>query len=173
MREEEAEPKSKHLQYFEGVVSLVIAFRWPVLILLFYLLFRGPISESVGLLPQVISQSSKITIGSLALEINQTAQATGNPRLIRAIGGLSPAAIKMLLRIGEGDFEWRYVPSSDEERTAQELAGRGLLRYQVVPIGNKQEGRSLKLTPLGSEAYRVVLDAIASQLGASKTRTTR
>lgn len=154
---------SPGIRVFEATVTLVRALAWPILLILVYLNFRGPIDQSVELIPQMLAQSSKVTIGSLAFEISRSVQATGNAQLINAVGGVSPDALKLLLSVGPSTVRTTFAPPYYTEKNLaahKELERRGLLTLTM-----KEGSADYKLTPLGMKVYDVVLDAIISQVG--------
>lgn len=164
-RRERESPSSSNTYAWIGLARACV---WPLFLLIVYVNFRQPINDSVRLLPQVIGSTSKVTIGSLALEINRTAEATGDPKLVAAIGRLSPEAVKELLSIGSLTGSWIVFNSRPNwERNRKplvDLRDKELLVIKKMPPDKSGNDMLAQLTPLGVNAYNVILEAITTQL---------
>jgi hypothetical protein len=91
--------KRDALRYVAAVTDFLKAAAWPLIVLLAYVEFRGPLHQAVAVLPQKLSESQKVSVGSLSFEIERRATAIGDPELGSLIGGLSSSAIELMLRI--------------------------------------------------------------------------
>lgn len=125
---------------FTNIASLVKALAWPVLIFYIFMRFQGPLSEIVGLLPDLVKHATKVSAGGVTLEIEQKARETGNEALTSALKGLSPEARKLLLQVG--DSYWREWSSSRDgysrsrQRALNELTQRQLVGYRPENHGS-------------------------------------
>jgi hypothetical protein len=87
---------------FENINDLLRALAWPLLILLAFLVYRTEFNAVIRLIPEKIRSSSKITVGSLSLEIERTAREQGETELGAIIQNLSEPGIRKLLTLGSG-----------------------------------------------------------------------
>jgi hypothetical protein len=79
-------------------VDAIKALVWPILLLSLVLVYREPISAVARLLPQKVRDSSRISVGSLSLEIAELAAKRGDNRAGVLLRDLSKESIEILLR---------------------------------------------------------------------------
>lgn len=87
---------------FENINDLIGTILWPVLILIFFVIYRKQISYVAQLLLNKLELSSKISVGSLSFEIEKTAKQYGNFGLGKIIKNLTEPSIRKLLTLGSG-----------------------------------------------------------------------
>ncbi len=75
-------------------MELLAKISWPLLALIFLLVFREPIVKK-------INESSQISIFNLSLKVKESAKSQGNLELAVALEGLSPRAIELLIDAGD------------------------------------------------------------------------
>lgn len=134
-------PESKQLKYFTIATEFVKAIAWPSVILYLFHVLHVPIMNIVAVLPSKITQSTKVSVGSLSFEIQQAAIAAGTPQTAALIGDLSPSAIKLIMKIGDDHHLFIgvsdrnagkcFVPSPTPELS--ELEAKGLIEYDEDP----------------------------------------
>ena len=131
------------LKTFEAFVALVKALAWPLLILYLFAVLRVPLTKTIELLPQKFSESTKFSVGSLSFEIQQSAEARGNPELGKLIGGLSPKAVETLLKIGKTttslvsyspDSQTYYLLDDQEMDALSELDNKNIVEFIGMPF---------------------------------------
>lgn len=133
---------SRALEVFEAITNFIKAAAWPVLAIVIFFEFRQPIREAVAVIPKKMSESQKLTVGSLSIEIEKRANAVGDPELATLIDGLSPQAIELLLRLrrdgsslasssGGAEPERYYFPKPDEYIALTELYTKQLIEPGV------------------------------------------
>ena len=132
------------------VLEFAKALVWPVFITVMIIVYRKPVRAVLQNLIDKFSQASKVTIGSLSLEIQQRVRQAGNPQLARAVGELSPGAIAELLRTPRGGrmilVSTREekgamdlgLPSTEHLAVLQELESQGLLRFSPKSLKDFQ-----------------------------------
>ena len=133
--------ESSFLKFFETFTTLIKAIAWPLVALLLFLTLRGHLNVLLDRIPS--SQSTKIAVGSLSLEIQQAAQAAGNPQLAALIGDLSPKALETLLNTGKERYkslvtynlEDNILTIPDEKKFAvlEELQAKNLIKLTIQP----------------------------------------
>jgi hypothetical protein len=82
-----------------GTLDFVKTVAWPLLVLLFFFIFRDPVRRTLDLIPNKLERADKGNIGTLSWEIQQRAGDKGGTDLAQRVGTLSPAAIEELMRI--------------------------------------------------------------------------
>jgi hypothetical protein len=87
---------------FEHIVDLIKVTIWPFMILVFLIFYGSEISQIIKIIPKKLENSSKISVGSLSLEIEKSARITGNFELAEIIKNLSENGIRKLLTLGSG-----------------------------------------------------------------------
>lgn len=132
---------SRGLDLYRVSVDLVSAVAWPMLVAVLLVAYRQPLREITSALPQKFLAASKVSVGSLSIEIEEKARATGNPVLIQSLHGLSPEAVKYLLEIGRtgiplfvegktfGGPKAYSLWVNDRMPVIRELASRGMLEF--------------------------------------------
>jgi len=161
------ENDSSRVRISEGWISLGRGLIWPLFLIAVYVKFHGPINEIAQLAPRLLAQSSKLSVGNITIEINRTAQATGNQQLIKAVGGLSAEAIRTLLetRRSQVTTQTSIADWQRDKSVFEELQRRGLLTLKTQT--NKDGGTvdvEYGLTSLGISAYDIVINAIMAEL---------
>jgi hypothetical protein len=109
MPSETTPQKSSKMDQF---ISLAKAVSWPVVVLVLYFQLRVPITKLFEELPKALSQSSKLTIGSLSVDI-QRSVALSDSHLAEKLKGLSEGDIQELLDLYPNG--WGWVGSSDDK----------------------------------------------------------
>lgn len=90
---------------FELILDFVKATIWPIILLLFVVLFFHQISSMMEILPEKLKTSSKLSVANVfSVEINDAALAKGNPELAEIIKNLSKPAIETFLKLGKRRF---------------------------------------------------------------------
>jgi len=87
---------------FENTVDLIKVTIWPFMILVFLVFYGSEINQIIKIIPEKLESSSKISVGSLSLEIEKSARITGNFELADIIKNLSENGIRKLLTLGSG-----------------------------------------------------------------------
>lgn len=90
---------------FENIVDLLKAILWPIIVLFIFFSYKTELGEIIRLIPKKIETSSKISIGSISLEIDKKARSTGNEELGGIIKTLSEKGIRRLLTLGIGRYD--------------------------------------------------------------------
>jgi hypothetical protein len=132
--------------YLDIIAKIFGLVSWPVVVLIFLLLFFSQIKEMVSLLPEKFAKSNELSVaGFLSLKIQEEAKATGNEELASIISGLSQEAIKELITLG-GTNSYRVMGSGRADANGvdqeyylplsklaiwKELASRGLAKSTV------------------------------------------
>lgn len=161
--------KASVFEYYEVTVSLIKAVVWPIVALYFFLVLRGPIIATVEQLPNLASKTSNITIAGVTLEIDQRLRAEAPLDLRNALAGLSPDALKLLVRTGKATHYSRtsIEPFLEEEAALKELADTGLIDLQIGELNDPRhpdDDVRWKATALGDQAYSFVLEVVIDQL---------
>jgi hypothetical protein len=133
----------KGLEWARTIVDLLKILAWPLLVLYFFFVVEAPLLEIFRQLPNKFSQATKVTVGSLSLEIQEKAIKSGNPALAERLGKLSAQAIEQLIRtdktgkivlVGLGDRrrgENAYtLPPRSALNALLELEARGLIEFR-------------------------------------------
>lgn len=89
---------------FENINDLIRSLIWPFIILLVFIIYGSEINQIIKLIPKKIETSSKISVGSISLEIEKSAKQIGNAELGEIIKNLSESGIRKLLTLGTGRF---------------------------------------------------------------------
>lgn len=78
---------------------------WPIILILFLILFYHQISSMMEILPEKLKSSSKLSVANVfSVEIKEAAQAKGNAELAGIIQKLSTPAIETFLKLGKRRF---------------------------------------------------------------------
>jgi len=120
---------------FRLLVELVRTLVWPAILIGAFIAFRQPIQTIAEELPLKFSAATKVSVGSLVLEIQQQAKATGNPQIAMLLGKLAPEAIKLLLEtgrnpmglVGKGPSDTFSIPDEKNLKVIKELQAHGLV----------------------------------------------
>lgn len=169
----EEKAKAGFYDYYEATISLIKAVIWPAVILFFFLVFRGPITDTVEELPNLFSKTTLITVGSVTIEVDQRLLANANPKLRDSLSKLSAGAIRLLVKYGGGGTYTNssYPKFAQEEPVLRELAEAGLIEFKKGITDNEHPGYDVKLGPtdLGRQAYSFVLEVVIDQFLRSMT----
>lgn len=151
----DVEQGGRALKLFEALTNFIKAAAWPLIAIAVFLEFRQPIREAVAVIPKKMSESQKLTVGSLSIEIEKRANAVGDPELATLIDGLSPQAIELMLRLkregtsvasssGGDEPSIYYFPKAEEYLTLKELD----LKHLIDPGVDLTEYRKFVETKL-------------------------
>lgn len=138
------QPKSNRLlDTLAVIVALMKAIAWPILALVFFILFDNPIRRTIALIPDKLEKADKATIGSLSWEIQRRAREQGGSDLAMRVGNLSSAAVEELIktpRDGSMGFVSTYarpdvptayiVPADSRMKGFRELESAQLLKFR-------------------------------------------
>jgi hypothetical protein len=135
---------------FEHIVNLVKALVWPLLIAIFFLVYRDTAGQIADQLPGLMAHVTKVSGGGLAVEIQQQAQQAGGMQLSNVVTSLDGGDIQQILKIGCG--YWGLIgtggkpdvysaPNGPQRDTLLKLESRGILRFTL-------KGESIKLTDI-------------------------
>lgn len=106
--------------YLDIIAKIFGLVSWPIVVLIFLLLFFSQIREMVSLLPEKFAKSNELSVaGLLSLKIQEEAKATGNEELANIISGLSQEAIEELITLG-GTRSYRIIGSGEEDSSGVE-----------------------------------------------------
>lgn len=135
-------PSPAWLDVLKLVVDVLRILIWPALVVGAFVVFKQPVLSIANELPLKFSAATKVGVGSLVLEIQQQARASGNPQLASRIGKLSPEAIRHLMEMGQshmiligsgkdpdGNTTYFY-PEENRVQAARELAANGLVEFK-------------------------------------------
>lgn len=128
------------MEYLRIAVDLLKALAWPALALYVLAVYREPIRRLVLIVPAKLEQTSKVSIGSLVVEMQTTLANIGDPELANELPHLSRSAYEQLLSMqnedavltlvtfsGTADEHGILLPSSEEIEVARELTRMGLI----------------------------------------------
>jgi hypothetical protein len=90
---------------FEKITDFLKTIIWPLIIVIFFLYYNKDISKIIHTVPKKIEASSKLTVGSISLEIDKSAKLSGNEELGKIIKNLSKEGIRKLLWLSFGKFQ--------------------------------------------------------------------
>ncbi len=93
---------------FENVNDLLKAALWPIIAVIVFFSYKDDIGKVIGIIPKKFEDSSKITMGSITLEIEKTARSSGNAELGKIIKNLSERGISKLLTLGQSSHMVMY-----------------------------------------------------------------
>lgn len=100
-----------------GAARLVLDYlrvlAWPVFAAALLLTYRPPLGRMAATLARKFDAASKVSLGSLSLEVAARAREVGSPALADSIGELSEKAVTELLRLGGGGGTHRLVSTKD------------------------------------------------------------
>ena len=88
------------MKTLEQAVALIKAVVWPLLVVLLLILYHRPLDEVAALLPGVVAQAQKISVGGLSMEIQVQAKRTGGSALAEVLNELEPGDIEELIHTG-------------------------------------------------------------------------
>lgn len=123
------------------LVELCKALSWPLLALLFFVMFYAPIRRTITVIPDKLERSARGNVWSFSWEISENARQLGGSSLALVVGNLSPTAIDVLINAprhggagilggyGGADQEQGYVfPSHDRLEAFKELEAGQLIQ---------------------------------------------
>lgn len=165
---EPSEKKAGIFEYYETSVALIKALIWPIIVLYFFSVLRGPIISTFEQLPYVFQKTTQITIAGVTLEIDQRLQVTASVELREALANLSANALRELVHTGEATQynNTSYDSYREIEESLRELEKVGLITLEVDVIDPKYPDQNVrwKATELGVQAYRFVVNVMIEQL---------
>ena len=71
---------------------------WPVAVVWAFIEFRQPLHGVMAELPALVGSASKLSVGSVLVEVDRIARSRGQPEVATALRRLSPEAIRVLSR---------------------------------------------------------------------------
>lgn len=131
----------QHTSRVGQCIALIKAAAWPVVVLVLYSQLHVPITKLFEELPKALSQSSKLSVGSLSIEIQRSLKLS-DPLLADKLKGLSESEIQELLDLYP--LGWQWIGHSNDKThyyfTRQEridvwkkLNARGLVTFNKTP----------------------------------------
>jgi hypothetical protein len=164
---QDTEAKSSFLAYYDLTVSLIKAVAWPLVVLFLFLWLHSPLTRTVEKLPNLISKSKKITVSGVGLEIDPSLAACA-PDVYKALSGLSPDALKLLIKTGNAhQYENSNEPGFAATRKALvELKNAGLIELQEGKEVDKPEYGDIHYwaTETGRKAYDFLNAVVINEL---------
>ena len=130
------------LEKVKLAIELLRIVAWPALVLALVIVYRVPIRSVMESLATKFAEASKVTIGTLSLEIQEKARQIGSSELARQVGTLSPSAIQellqtpqhgtmILLSTGEQDAVSTFaLPSQSVLGALTELESKNMIRFR-------------------------------------------
>jgi hypothetical protein len=109
---------------FEHIVNLVKALVWPLMIVMFFLVYRDTATQIADQVPTLLTHATKFSAGGLAIEIKEQAQQAGGAQLSNIVTSLDGEDIQEILRIGCGPWG---------------LIGTGRPNTYSIPIGLQRD----------------------------------
>jgi hypothetical protein len=118
----------------DSITNLIKTIVWPLIFLLIFLSYKSEFNRVIELIPLKFAESTRVSLGTFTLEIQETAKSTGNDELGDVITNLSEAAVRKLLSLGterrsiiiRGSEDGEYILPDDYE-VYLELQNKGLL----------------------------------------------
>lgn len=150
------------LKTFEQVVNLIKAIAWPVLIAVFFLVYRDTARQVAEQVPVLLGRATKVSAGGLAIEIKEQAEQAGGSRLSSVVTSLDGTEVQQLLKVGCGYwglFGTGYrpgvysVPSGPERDLLAKLESRHLVQFLLhqQPITLKKVESEVQRFPAWSD----------------------
>lgn len=84
----------------EIILVFIKSLLWPLIFLFIYLMNFSSINLLIKSLPNVVQNSSKVSVGSISFEIQNRAELKGDYKLATLIPSLSQGALNVLLKLG-------------------------------------------------------------------------
>lgn len=160
------------LLYVQSVTNLIKAVAWPLVVIVIFVSLKEPVSNILDQVPSLISRSSKITISGVTLEFKERLRAESPPELRKALGELSPEAIRLLIDAGnETHFEKKSNESDEFISALYQLRAKGLFEVAEGKLNYeycKTCDIRYEATPLGKDAYKIVKDVLIKLLEESR-----
>jgi len=141
---------------FEVFVELVKALAWPVLVLFLVLRFGGPVGNVLNQLPDLVSRSNVVEIGTVKLQLgNKLPEPQSDVK--DALAKLTSQDIQILIRGGESYFD---------SAASGEQAYAGLIALKLAEgIPSDQLKNNYKyggrLTPLGERTREYLIQVMS------------
>lgn len=121
------------IKFFELVIEAFRAIAWPVVVLVIVFSMFAPLKKTIELVPELLSQSTKITIAGVSVELNQRLSDQVSPRLKRALENLSPEAIRIMISSRKSMV---FGTAEDAKNPALfELEKAGLITIKLDELG--------------------------------------
>jgi len=130
------------IEFLKLIIEGIQVLAWPILTVILVLMYNRPLRKMLDSLSSKFSEASKVSIGSLSLEVQAKAREAGNPKLAREVGTLSPPAIEQLLRtprvgdmilLSTSDYQGNRnygLPKLDEMNALRELEQKGFIKFR-------------------------------------------
>jgi len=140
---------------WEIAIDLLKVIAWPIVVLLIIILYWNPIYLVIDEIPNTINKSEAITIGSLSLKIAKKSTLQPSEKIKKALQGLSPEAIHMLI-VSNGHSQYFSSDTTYGKEHYKELIAAGLYKeIEQKHLGPDPDHREryygVKPTELGSE----------------------
>lgn len=125
----------------DQVIALTKAAAWPIVVLVLYFQLHVPITKLFEELPKTLSESSKLSFGSFAMEV-QRSVALSDSHLAEKLKGLSQSDIQELLDLYPNGWGWvgssedkthYYFTMEDRIDRWKKLEKRGLVAFTMPP----------------------------------------
>ena len=158
-------PEGRFLTSYRLSITLIIALLWPVVTLVIFLTIKTPLLLFLSQMPELFSSSTHITVGPVNLERGLKEIAV-SPEIKRAVGALSPEALRFL--VGHGNAGFGYLKKDWEHTDFDAPMVLELKKHEFVTVVESGEGEPYPnryhLTGSGKDAYELVLKTLFDQL---------
>lgn len=91
------------MEYYRITIELIKAVAWPLLVLYILIRYRVPLRRLILMIPQKLEHATKVSIGSLALEMQATLTNIGDVDLALEVPKLSREAYETILTLTENE----------------------------------------------------------------------
>ncbi len=157
--------EGKFLIGYRTSVDLIKALIWPVVTIFIFLSIRTPLLSLLRELPALLPDTTRLTVAGVSLE-RRLKEAAVPPEVQRAVGSLSPTALRLLLDTGKVGM--RYLDKDWERTNSDASAIHDLTKAGLGVVTESSEGSSYpmqyNLTDSGKYAYEVLLRILVEQL---------
>lgn len=146
---------------FEISVELTKAIAWPIVSMIALISFLGPLRSTAKQLPDLVSRSGSISIGSLSIEVERGLRNQASSEVKTALSELSPNGIRELL-----DTTAAYYSnpiSGSIQDTYDELLSLGLIEevsQSQLQTLNPEYVYGIAITSLGEDTKDFLLAVI-------------
>jgi hypothetical protein len=134
--EREKAGNGKSASKMDQFIALLKVCLWPLVVLVIYFQLHGSITKVFEELPNLVSHSSKVTFGSVSLEIQNSISNSGDPTLADKLKGISEQEFEALMDLKGASSYWGGVSNDRREvwTPTQETIGawRGLRKRNLV-----------------------------------------
>jgi hypothetical protein len=163
-----AETKSR----YEISVDLVKALIWPLLIAIFFISYRQPISQTVQQIPSLLASSSELTIAGTKIQIDRRLRARTSTAVLQAMSQLSPDGMERLMDMVRGTpvFGEKAIQRYRDEW--QETISLGLVEITPWHGSDPEHAYGLRVTSLGRDVQQLVFVLLSEITGRLTTDVT-